>query len=343
MKKLSIIAILSLMAAAFAVAAVSCKKETQNTVQNENNASKRFDPSQIGDMAAYLKDFKVKMQSVTRGDDETMGLEEAAWHLSSVANYDYGHANVDFTDMRYDTIYGHVSVNNGQITLSDLNAAYDNMTEEIDDLYQNLDLPGMHTRFVDASIMENGEITMSLITTYFSFDHTWYFPYDFYTDTICSYYFSEDSVYIWNQLGATTLQTIINGLEGHRFAMSPALLDSRTFYVYTRQHQFDHQSYIDPYGSPFINNSRIYAKHDDSYATPALSVDEMCYCLDSYLGLPFEYIQSNYYVNDEYPVDWQVTGWEQLFFGDKFMTFYHKLDVTFGRCVFVQEEPGNQD
>lgn len=340
MKKLSIIAILSLMAAAFAVAAVSCKKETQNTVQNENNASKRFDPSQIGDMAAYLKDFKVKMQSVTRGDDETMGLEEAAWHLSSVANYDYGHANVDFTDMRYDTIYGHVSVNNGQITLSDLNAAYDNMTEEIDDLYQNLDLPGMHTRFVDASIMENGEITMSLITTYFSFDHTWYFPYDFYTDTICSYYFSEDSVYIWNQLGATTLQTIINGLEGHRFAMSPALLDSRTFYVYTRQHQFDHQSYIDPYGSPFINNSRIYAKHDDSYATPALSVDEMCYCLDSYLGLPFEYIQNNYYVNDEYPVDWQVTGWEQLFFGDKYMTFFHRLIVKFGQCVFVPQEPG---
>lgn len=340
MKKLSIIAILSLMAAAFAVAIVSCKKETQNTVQNENNASKSFDPSQIGDMAAYLKDFKVKMQSVTRGDDETMGLEEAAWHLSSVANYDYGHANVDFTDMRYDTIYGHVSVNNGQITLSDLNAAYDNMTEEIDDLYQNLDLPGMHTRFVDASIMENGEITMSLITTYFSFDHTWYFPYDFYTDTICSYYFSEDSVYIWNQLGATTLQTIINGLEGHRFAMSPALLDSRTFYVYTRQHQFDHQSYIDPYGSPFINNSRIYAKHDDSYATPALSVDEMCYCLDSYLGLPFEYIQNNYYVNDEYPVNWQVKGESQLFFGDKYMTFFHRLIVKFGQCVFVPQEPG---
>ena len=113
MKKVFSFAIYAMAAMAMALAMGSCKKENQNAKFNNTNGSavSHFDPSHISDMNAYLGEFKQKMkQSQYAKDGETLPLEEAAWHLSSVANYDFANANVEFTDLRYDTLYYQVNV-----------------------------------------------------------------------------------------------------------------------------------------------------------------------------------------------------------------------------------------
>ena len=334
MKKTYFFAI-ALMATAIAVAVVSCKKETASTLlNNQPQTSKTFYPEGVDDMNAYLKDFKQKMQTVTRDNEETLSLEEAAWYLSSVANYDFGHVNVEFTDLYYDTLFYHVNISNGQVELSDLNAVYERAANDIDNLYQNLNLENKHIRFVGSSITEDGEIIISLIFSHTVFDHLWYFTDPFYYDTICYYYFSEDSLYIWNQLGASELERVINSIEGRNYMMPGEEPNNRMFLVYVRDTIFDFRTSIDTYPTSFINNSRIFAIFNDSFATPALSMEELCYCLDSYLGLPFEH-EPNYPLVTERPVHWIVEGKKDLFFGDRWPTFYHKITVKIGQFVTV--------
>ena len=95
------IAILVMVVATLvSVVIVSCKKEDTAVPTGQRAAKAAFTPPQVDDMNAYLKDFKQRMQSATKGDGQTLSLDEAAWHLSSVANYDFGHVNVEFDDVR---------------------------------------------------------------------------------------------------------------------------------------------------------------------------------------------------------------------------------------------------
>ena len=115
MKKYLIIAVITLAAMTFS--AVSCQKEETSTSQPQTTSKQAYQPPQVEDMSAYLRDFKQQIQS--RGNDETMTLDEAAWHLSSLANYDYGDVRSDFSDFHYDTLYSHINVSNGTVSMAD--------------------------------------------------------------------------------------------------------------------------------------------------------------------------------------------------------------------------------
>lgn len=339
MKKTRFFIATLLVVAAASVAVVSCKKEANDTLLNNTSSQvKTFAPPQVDDMNAYLKGFKQKMQNVTREGDETLSLEEAAWHLSSVANYDFAKVNVEFTDLIYDTLYYQVSVTNGQITMNDLNTVYENIASDIVDYYQNLDLDKKHFRYIGASISEDGTITLGLIISYVWFDHSWYFD-SFYMDTVCDYYFSEDSIYVWNGLGATELERLLNLLEGRDYIMPGESSHSRLYYVYSTEILFDFRHYHDPYGSNYCNDSRIYSVEDDTYAVPVMTIEDMCYCLDSYLGLPFEYVNSHYMMGNQRPVHWHVEGHSGIFGTNHWPTYYHDVYVIFAQVIGSNDNP----
>ena len=323
----------TLMAAAIAVAVVSCKKETPNAMSSKQpQATKMFYPEGVDDMNAYLKDFKQKMQTVTRGDDEMLSLEEAAWHLSSVANYDFANVNVAFTDLRYDTLYYQVRVTNGQVSLTDLNAVYANMASDIDAFYHSLDLQEKHFRFIGASVSANGEVKVSVVTSFVWLDHLWYFTDWVEVCVMCDSLFNEEEHYVWNGLGKLRLHQAINLLEGRLYVKPENNLD-RGYYLYLTDVWFEYQDNTDPHNSPFYTNSRLFAKQDDTFATPVLSFAEMCYCLDSYLGLPFEYIAAHPELQNACPVNWAIYPRVIKPFGSHWHTFYHDLKVTLATRV----------
>ncbi|MBR3730013.1 MAG: hypothetical protein IKN08_03765 [Bacteroidales bacterium] len=83
-RKLTLAILAMVVATLVSVAIVSCKKEDTVAPTGQSAAKAAFTPPQVDDMNAYLKDFKQKMQSAAKGDDEALSLDEAAWHLSSV-------------------------------------------------------------------------------------------------------------------------------------------------------------------------------------------------------------------------------------------------------------------
>ena len=340
MKKYYSFAIYAMAALAMALAMGSCKKNDQNTKSiNNGQAVSHFDPRHISDMNAYLGDFKQKMkQSQYAKDGETLPLEEAAWHLSSVANYDFANANVEFTDLRYDTLYYQVNVTNGEVALSDINAVYADMADDIDEYYQNLDLEEKHFRFIGTSVSEDGQVRVELVISYIILDHTWYFGDDWDAALFCMEWFDDNTYYVWNTTAAHLLARAINFLEGREYSI-PELPPGRSFYVYTTEVIFRHDEYYDQYGSPFASDSRLFRIDTDWQDTPLLGLNEMCYCVDSYTNLPFRYIQEHVGLEGQRPVNWTIVPYSYKKPGvPRDYTFCHDIKVKFGIRI-INENP----
>ena len=316
-----------LVVAATSIAVVSCKKETPNALLNNTPQSvKVFSPPQVDDMKAYLKDFKQKMKSATRDMNETLSLEEAAWHLASVANYDFGNINVEFDEMRFDTIYSNVNVTDGTVLLNDLGLTYERISTDIEEFYNGLCHDNCHFRFINTSITMDGHVTVSLITTFCNSsrywgDTTWYFQNQNYADSLCFVYFNPNGSYPANGYGMAELQRVLN-LVATKPVLAP---NGQAFFTPSTTKHFYFLDYIDSFGSPNYKNSRLFCTN--GYFSEDL-VNDMCYYLDSYAGLAKQHCSINEAIIgfclsfEQTPMPYQ-----------HLRTGYHSLTVQYGLPV----------
>ena len=323
------------VAAAVSVAVVSCKKETPNTtMNNKTESTPTFNPREIKDMKAYLKDFKQKMESATKDDDEILLLEDAAWHLASLANCDFCKINVEYDDVQFDTIEMKVDITDGTIQLSSLSSIYVQLCTEIDQFKKSFTHSNQNLYFLNVFINGDGNIKIALMTTFSSTskgldEHLWYFPDIFYIDSVCEHHFNSNMQYNWDGCAKTELQRILNLFEHH------VISDMVSNFIPTRNHTFNYDDYDceDPYGSPFILNSRLFAAYGTLGSNFYLTPEEMCYCLDSYLGLGYDYIVNNYLYDNEHPVSWTVNAASHQPDNFKWRVFYHTLTVQYGELI----------
>lgn len=281
MKKLFTFAIIVMAAMAILFAMDSCKKDAQNAPSNiPPQSAQAFDPTLIEDMNAYLSDFKKKMQESK--DGETLSLEEAAWHLSSIANYDFANANVECNDIRFDTLYSTITITNGTVLLSDLAVAYERISTDIEKFYNSLMLENKHFRFIKASISENGMVSVMLMTTYihaskYLGDTLWAYPNMWDLAVDCYEFFNEYPVCPAETQGQAVLEHALNLIESH-----PQISYGIIYYTPTLDTTFKYRNEIDPFGSPFYLNSRLFA--NNTYFNADI-IPAACYLLDSSVGL----------------------------------------------------------
>ncbi len=334
-KSTFILAIVAVVIVTITAALVSCKKENKISLNRQSSNEKEvFDLRKIDDINAYLKDFRLKL--VEGKDGESMNIDEAAWHLACLVNQDLCNAGVEFNDVRFDTIEMQVVVNNGVMEMKDLRTAYEQMIPEIQSFEGSLNLDNQNLRFVNVFLSDNGKARIALMTTSTSMsryldDTLWYFPETFgYMDSICDHYFVASS-YHWKNTARAMLQTDLNAIEGRN---TSSIYGS--CYFPTRSYSFDFRYWTDSFGSPFNGNSRLCVVLTKN---SVLSKDEMCYSLDSYLGLGYEYLNNNYYVNNEVPLTWTVDTYDSVFPNDNLRKYYHILSVQYGIPATVNPDP----
>ena len=323
-----ILAVTTMAILATSVAIVSCKKDDpSNTSQMSYTIQKPADIRQIKDMNAYLQDFKKKLTE-SKGD-KAFSLDDAAWHLACLANIDFCNVNVEYEDFQFDTVEMQVNITDGVILLGDLRSAYEQMCTKIQQFKKGFNHCDQNMYYVNMSIGTDGNAKIALMTsfTYASKSHhTWYFSNIFEAIDTCNYFFNPDSTYAWDGFAASELQRVLNIFE-HHVNGNFGLIGQTTF-TPTRNHSFDY-NVIDPYGSYFYNDSRVFAVKDQSYSLdydlPSL---QRCYCLDSYLALGYDYISS--YPN-EVPVCWTVTPKNNPVNG--WCYHYHELYVEYGQLI----------
>lgn len=338
--KISLAICMMVVAIIASIAVVSCKKETQNNLMNNKNESlQAFNPLEIEDMNAYLKDFKQKMQSAVKGDDEALSLEDAAWHLSSLANYDFGNANVTYTDVLMDTMYFQISITEEEITLSDLAATYEEISSAIDTYFNSLTLNNKHFRYIGASITEVGIVAIGLVLTYGDSGkyYNWYPVDTLYYDQ----YFDSTTVYHACSNGMTALEYMLNSVDSQPLGQ----VAGRIYLVFDRYEQPLFVDYIDPYGSPNFVNSRIWCTR--GYFDEILPIEEMRYYASSYHALGKSFLNySNESTNEGiacWDLNWDVYSDNPLLNGAPIaqQTYYHILTITIGQYVMASDPDPN--
>ena len=340
-RNLTLAILVMVVATLVSVAIVSCKKEDTVAPTGQHAAKAAFTPPQVDDMNAYLKDFKQRMQSAAKGDDEALSLDEAAWYLSSVANYDFGHANVECDGVRFDTLYAQVNITNGTVLLSDLHVAYEEISTKIDKFYHSLTLDNKHFRFINVVLSENGEAIISLITTYnntdrFLSDTCWYFEDEWVAEDSCYKYFGSNQNYPASTTGKLKLQEALNLVESHQTISAP--VSSLVYYTFSYDTTFYYRENIDPYGSPNYMNSRLFV--NNTYLNMDIS-NRMCYLFDSALGLGYSNCPMGQCV-----VSWALTyKLEEPFpeHHERFWKEHYELTVGYGQRHEIISEPGHNE
>lgn len=325
MKNSLLFSVIMLAAMTFSVA--SCQKDNYQANQRSSANKQAYQPPQVEDMLAYLKDFKQKIQS--RGGDETMTLDEAAWHLSSLANYDYGDVRCEFSDFHYDTLYTHIAVSNGSVSMAEMSNTYSSVATAVESFYRNTDLVDAAPRFIDVAIDDNGMVTVALMTSFRNYPgHTWCFPSDFVLDSILNslgilndtcFQTWDDFIYeqkrVLNILSSYTLQYN----SGH---------DGRLIYTGVRIDTLEYNQHQDPYGSPFYFNSRVLYY----LGTPVeLCYNVFAYTIDSYLDLA----QQRFLNNNEVIVQWPGLPMEIFYNHLGYTRQYPK--IQYGTPVIITE------
>lgn len=334
----SIIAIFVLAIMVTAVSVVSCKKDNENALNQKNyTIQQTVDVSQIEDITSYLKDFKKKM-TVSKGD-EAYNLEDAAWHLASLANLEFCKVNVDYDNVQFDTIEMQVHISDGVMLLGDLNTAYEQMCTEIQQFKKGFTHNNQNLYYINVSITAEGNTRIALMTSFntsikYIWDHTWYFNDDWEACLAFDEYYSDDSIYQWNTTAARELERILNLIENHEGIILDSMGTTENYYIQTRNHTFDYtNTQYDPYHSGFYNESRVFVKKSP-LSNYVLDFFDMVYCWDSYLGLGYDYI-SNY--SDEHPICWKV--FPKISQSNNSTYHFHQLYVEYGQLASANHNP----
>lgn len=169
---------------------VGCKKEDKaDLLVNQLNEMSGFDASQINDMNAYLFEFKHKMQECK--SEELLGLTEAQWHLTALANYDFAYANKKGNSFQIDTIYGRINLTEGMVAMSDLNSFYAQLSESIVTHYHAMTLENknyrcIYSEFVDNDKNDELQVLTVLVISYDEASKLYYYEneYTFYSMNI---------------------------------------------------------------------------------------------------------------------------------------------------------------
>ncbi len=326
-------AIIAMAILATAVAIVSCKKDNENAPNTKAyTVQQAADIRQMEDPLAYMKDFKKKLTESK--DNEAFNLDDAAWHLACLANLDFCNVNVEYDDFQFDTLEMQVNVTDGVILLGDLRAAYEQMCTEIQQFRKGFNHCDQNLYYVNVAIDTDGNAKVALMSSFtnaskYWYDHTWYFSDVFEALDACDTLFDYYSTYPWDSLAVIKLEYALNVFEHYENFWS-----NGTYvmcYFPTRNHAFGYTC-IDIYGSDFLNNSRVFAKRRKSENMEYdMNFHEMCYCLDSYLNLGYDFISDNLYLN-EHPVCWIIYPKREQ---DNLVwwTHYHELKVEYGQLI----------
>lgn len=153
--------------------------------------------SKEDDMSAYLKQFKEKMQSAAKGD-ETFSMEDARWHLEAVLNYTYGDAGHQTSDIQCDTFYFVLHTDGDEVTLAQLNEAFEALSYDVEKAYGNCNLPDKSVLAIQTSFESESKdgniIVRSILSTrgFLPSSNMWFDSTDYWDE----YYINENGTEI---------------------------------------------------------------------------------------------------------------------------------------------------
>ena len=270
------------------IAFQACKKDEMTnpnraTVSNYSKTeTARFNPNKIENMDEYLTGFMKNLKTTTR-NAETMSVEDAQWHISACLNFQFCNANVNRTIVEYDTVYTSIMVNDGYVSMNEINNSLQAISENVREVYNNSTLENKNILFIQPVVLDevtrSGATVRTIVATSNRLEVMNYY---FDNDSIPLSFFTEDE-YDW-RVAASILDSCINVIKPER-TTNP---EERLYFVEVLDTTLCYEDYTH-LGYP----NRLYVC-GNYYLNATISREDMAYYLDSYLGLIEEFITPLY-------------------------------------------------
>lgn len=253
----------------------SCKKDEELTNNNETKAlTSTFNPNEIENMDEYLMGFMKELKSATR-DSEPMTIEDAEWHLSACLNFMYCNGKVERTHIHYDTVISTVNINNGTVSLTEINNLIQDISNEVVTIYNASSIEDKNLLFIKPEIIDDTRSGATVRTTIVTSGNYYFIGGLLYPESEeLEYLFNDDLTYKWDEEACDSLNYYMNVYIPDA---SNSNNDERIYYTSITNVEFNYVS------SP----GRLFYCGNCSY-NYELSAEDMRSYLDSYLGLIVE-------------------------------------------------------
>lgn len=159
---------LCLLSAVLVFVLSSCKKEADLKVQQLSTLSDR--DARIGRL---VSEFKVRMSSELKSSD-SLSVDSTLWYIEITANYTYGNATVKNESVSVDSSFHSVPVNNGMISMEDINTTYADIIDAVRSHYYSVQSSEKHLLavIVKQEELTSGELTVKVLSTVVSGPYT---------------------------------------------------------------------------------------------------------------------------------------------------------------------------
>ena len=145
----------------------SCKKDNNGQSTSVSDLEQSSHDKQI---ERLIINFKQKLEYIRENpglktSEEPLTVDSAVWYLEAAANYTYGDASFETGKFVVDSSFITVPANEGEITFTDLQLAYDQAVDSLSADYAAIDANSKQLIVADISIKEITEGTVTLEVT----------------------------------------------------------------------------------------------------------------------------------------------------------------------------------
>lgn len=265
------------------IAFQACKKDNDLTNPDETvqeTLSSSFNPNNIADMNEYLSNFIKDMKSTAKGDNASLPLEEAEWHLTACLNYQHCNANTAIIDFEYDTIISYINVNDDKIALEDLSNSFVGISKEVLSIYNSYNYENKQIVYIYSTIDNNNSRSESVVRTIMATANNDHFYFNDWEYACIDTIFPFDNRYHW--------EAAADSLEKYVKLIGTQNLNTDYYYVsiQNKSYYYENHRLVPPIEQMSgVYHNRLYALSVYYPERTYLSGGDMAFYLDSYLGL----------------------------------------------------------
>ena len=300
----------------------SCKKDKDTGTIVKDNTSSTFNIYEEKNLDEYLTNFMNKIKNTTRSS-EFLAADDAMWHLAACLNFQYCNINVQKSQVEYDTIFTSINVNDGCISLNDINTSLQEISAEVGNIYNSCQLKDKNLLYIMPKIQDNTTRGGTTVRTIVAIsDRSNFGHYAFDDEEAILELFPEYTTYKWNDEAIDVLEYYMN-----QYRIETEEIPDRVYITRTT----DIRCY---YGDAIYRDRLFYTQSSSRYK---LSREEMARYLDSYIGLIDE-------CNPGRPILGYVCSDIEAHEGNftpnrDLVTYHHTLDITYGIISYTSNPP----
>ena len=154
---------------------ISCQKEQTGIYKQQTQTEQSLKDAKLEKRIVAFRDKidLIRENPTLKSGTEPMEIDSAVWYIEATSNYTYGNASASLEDYIIDSSYFEVTLTNGKVLFSDIQAIYDKVINSLSIHYARIVSNEKQLLVADISLkVSDGEIATIQLTSGFGINNS---------------------------------------------------------------------------------------------------------------------------------------------------------------------------